>query len=316
MKIFSHAPVMLTEVIEGLALRPGLTVLDGTVGLGGHAGAILERIGKNGRLLAIDRDPAQLARAKDRLRGWKNVEWNAGSYKDATRIAYEHGIRNVDCALLDLGFASSHVDDPARGFSFQTEGPLDMRYDPSLSFSAADIINTWSAQDLAMIFSRYGEERHAARLAQAIIARRRAQPFHTTTDIANFIAEQRHSDSRRIHPATHIFQALRIAVNDELGELRAGLPAIWNLLAPGGRLAVISFHSLEDRIVKMFMRERVAKGEGACQPKNAQKPTKEEIRTNPRSRSARLRIIQKYVSTIPQNNATRNSTHLHVDAPA
>ncbi|HBL39851.1 TPA: 16S rRNA (cytosine(1402)-N(4))-methyltransferase [Candidatus Uhrbacteria bacterium] len=298
-----HQPVLLKEVLDGLNLHPGDTVIDGTVGIGGHAAAVWQRIAPDGRLLAIDRDEQNLKLARERLSPFGGrIAFAQGSYADVKKLAYEHAISSARGILLDLGYASSHVEDPARGFSFQNEGPLDMRYDVSQELTADTLVNLGTQDELADIFRRYGEERQARKIAQAIYTARRKEQFKTTTQLADFIAGLMPRRGR-IHPATKIFQALRIVVNDELGELERALPELVDMLEGGGRLAVISFHSLEDRLVKQFIKKQAETGAGENLTKRVITPSKEEVRSNPRARSAKIRIFEKY-----DGNSAHNQT--------
>lgn len=284
---FHHIPVLADEVLAGLALQAGERVLDGTVGLGGHARLLLEATAPDGHLVAFDRDARNLALAQAAL-------GDAGSRTTFIHDSYgnvaNHAVGVLDGALLDLGFSSVHVDDPTRGFSFLHDGPLDMRYDVEGELSAADIVNTWSADDLATIFRRYGEELAARKIADALVSRRKVAPLTTTADLADVVSSLILRRGKA-HPATKVFQALRIVVNDELGELERGLIGIVDALRPGGRLAVITFHSLEDRLVKQWVRDH-----DDLVAQVGKKPTvasREEVRGNPRSRSAKLRIIER-----------------------
>ncbi len=271
--------------------------VDGTVGLGGHAEAILERVlpvvsslDTNVHLLAIDKDQGNLATAQKRLAKFGNaVVFAHDSFANMKGIAQEHHITQVNGILLDLGFSSVHVDDPERGFSFLKTGPLDMRYNKLAGQTAADIVNTWDEDDLARIFRVYGEELRARDIAKAIIVRRKAKPFEITTDLAEAISEVVPRKGK-IHPATQVFQALRIVVNGELDDLERVLPDIVDLLVPGGRLAIISFHSLEDRIVKQFFKDHPNL---ELVNKHVITASDEELKNNPRSRSAKLRVAQK-----------------------
>lgn len=287
--------------------RPGGRFIDGTVGAGGHAAALLASTEPDGLLLGIDRDPAALAFATRRLsRFGERFIPLLGSYADMDKAAPPLGFTAVDGILLDLGLSSRQLDDAQRGFSFLKEGPLDMRFDPRQGETAADLINNLSAEELAEIFRRYGEEPHSRRIARIVVA---ARPLHTTTGLAEVIERGigRQGKPGR-HPATRVFQALRIAVNDELAEVERGLRAALSLLKPGGRLAIISFHSLEDRLVKNFIRD--AARDCICPPeqpvctcgrqpelkpvtRKAVKASADEIAANPRSRSARLRVAAR-----------------------
>ena len=302
-----HVPVLYQAVLAGLRPGPGGAFIDGTVGLGGHAAGLLEATGPTGQLLGLDRDPAALAQARANLApfGDRAVLVQA-SYTDMARVAASvgPGFLPVDGILLDLGLSSLQLDDSARGFAFASAGPLDMRFDPAAELSASEIVNTWPADELADIIYRYGEEQQSRKIARAIAA---ARPLTTTQDLAR-VVEQALGGRRgeRLHPATRTFQALRIAVNGELDALASVLPVALSLLKPGGRLAVISFHSLEDRLVKTFIR-RQARGEddvtlpfpAPFEPVVAEvtrKPltaAEDEVARNPRARSAKLRIAEK-----------------------
>jgi len=290
--LFSHTPVLLKETVELLNLHSNDSVIDGTVGLGGHAAVILEKISPKGKLLALDRDPRQIITAKKNLAKFdKRVVLIHDSFANLAKHAYDQGFTAVAAVLLDLGFSSVHVDDPARGFSFQSEGPLDMRYDPTGELTAADIVNTWSETELARIFLVYGDEKNSRKIARAIVEARDENKFVTTTDLAQLI-EVITPRRGKVHPATKVFQALRIVTNDELGELERALPEIVEVLKPGGRLAIITFHSLEDRIVKAFFRKQENKTLKIIN-KHVIVPSEEEIKVNPRSRSAKLRVAEK-----------------------
>jgi 16S rRNA (cytosine1402-N4)-methyltransferase len=280
-----HIPVLAKEVLEGLALQPGETVIDGTLGGGGHAALMLAATAPNGRLIGFDRDARNLEIACDGMKGTSD------------RVTYVHDsfgnmaahVQSADAILLDLGFSSMHVDDASRGFSFMKDGPLDMRYDASQGETAADIVNGATRDEIAAMLRIYGEEPFANQIAKAITAQRKVKKFVTTIDLADFISSL--SKGRgKIHPATRVFQALRIAVNDELGELERGLKAAESILTPGGRIAVISFHSLEDRMVKQFFKDSLVLEPLTKRPVEG---SEEEVRDNPRARSAKLRVARK-----------------------
>ncbi len=308
-----HIPVLRDTVLEYLNPQPGALFIDGTLGAGGHAAAILDATGPDGRLLGFDRDAAALDIARANLaRFGDRAQTVHASYAGMGRIAPEMGFGAVDGILLDLGYSSMQVDDPARGFGFREEGPLDMRFDQRESRTAAELVNTWGEYELSEIIREYGEERYAKKIARVIVG---ARPLESTKQLADLIAGVMPRPKYRpgktpIHPATRTFQALRIAVNDELETLRDVLPQAVELLKPGGRLAVISFHSLEDRIVKQFIRYEAT--ECICPPEQpvctcdkevrlkiiTRKPvgaTDEEIAQNPRSRSARLRVAEREI---------------------
>lgn len=301
-----HRPVLLKEIIQALAPRPGGCYIDATLGGGGHAEALLRLSEPRGRLLGLDADPQAVERARARLSAFgERCVCVHANFDAVAQVAESHGFKAVNGILLDLGFSSDQVADPARGFSFQAEGPLDMRFNPANPTTAADLVNTLARRDLADLLFRYGEEHRAWPIAQAIVMRR---PLRTTGDLVNAVMAAVGGRWRGIHPATRTFQALRIAVNDELGMLERALPQALDLLAPGGRLAVITFHSLEDRIVKDFLR-REAQG-CICPPglpvctchhqatlviltRKPITPSAEEVSANPRARSAKLRVAER-----------------------
>jgi 16S rRNA (cytosine1402-N4)-methyltransferase len=290
-----HRPVLAREVVQLLDLRPRLTVVDGTVGGGGHSRAILDHLDSNSRLIGLDRDPAMLARAAARLSD-PRVTLKQSSYADLPQVLDELGIDAADRVLLDLGLSSDQLADPDRGFGFQTLGRLDMRYDPTRGRPAADLLATLDESELADLFFRYGEERFGRAIARTIVSRRNTHPVQTAVDLVDAVsATLPHGAHRRAesHPATRVFQALRIAVNDELGELerflQIGLPSC---LRPGGRVAVISFHSLEDRLVKDSFRDHEIWENLTSKPITARSA---ERRMNPRSRTAKLRVAMRKV---------------------
>ncbi len=290
-----HIPVLLKEVIEQLALKPGMNAVDGTVGAGGHSASILDRTAPGGRLLGLDLDEAALDSARSTLgRYGSRAMLVRENYKNVRRVL-QPDFGPVQAALLDLGFSSIEIDDATRGFSFRADGPLDMRYDGSAELDAATIVNSWSLDDLAGILWEFGEERLARRIAAAIVKARREQTIIGTLQLVAIIAGAVPAAYRRgrIHFATRTFQALRIAVNDELGNLSAALPEYVEMLQSGGRLAVITFHSLEDRIVKHFFKTAADQGKVEILTKKPLGPSEEEIASNPRARSAKLRVAQK-----------------------
>jgi 16S rRNA (cytosine1402-N4)-methyltransferase len=304
----NHFSVMLEEVLENLDLKPGDRVLDCTVGGAGHSSAILERIGANGFLWGIERDPRTIERARERLVQTKHpFNLIHGNFAELDQLAEQYEIVALDAVLLDLGTSIFQLREAARGFSFMEDGPLDMRMNPDDDEpSAADLVNTWSETDLRDLFRTLGEERFAGRIARVIVETRRKEPFRRTVQLADLVAKAVPKRDR-IHPATRIFQALRIAVNDELGALKKVLPIAVNLLKPGGRIAVIAFHSLEDRIVKQTL--RLMSSDCICPPRQpictcqqepliarpgkALFPSDQEVDENSPSRSARLRVAKR-----------------------
>lgn len=293
-----HIPVLLEEVIQFFSPFAGGKFIDATVGYGGHAFTILERIPES-RVLGIDADASALAFCEEerKRRGVSADRFMLaqGNFRTIDALAEAHGFTNVQGILLDLGVSSGELDDASRGFSFLHDGPLDMRFDVRSGITAAAIIHEWPAQALEKCFREYGEERHARFIAEAIVARRREEPFASARALAAFIATLPVSRRRgRIHPATRVFQALRILVNDELGALRDVLPRALALLAPEGRLVTIAFHSLEDRIIKEFAK-KMARVEKRLYilTKHVLQASREEEQKNPRSRSAKLRALEK-----------------------
>ena len=307
---FTHITVLLEEAVEALAVRADGCYMDGTFGRGGHSRLILQNLGPNGRLLGFDKDPQAIATGQALAAEDGRFVIVQRSFAELGSEALERGIDGkVSGILLDLGVSSPQLDDPERGFSFMNDGPLDMRMDPSRGVSAAEFVNTAPAEEIARVFKEYGEERFAKRMAGAVVARRETQPFERTGDLAEVLKVANPAWEKGKNPATRAFQGLRIHVNNELGDLETGLEAALNTLEVGGRLAVISFHSLEDRIVKLFMRKLV-KGEADNMPRNlpirhqafeprirligkAQFASDEETRANPRSRSAVMRVAEK-----------------------
>ncbi len=304
-----HTPVMLDQVIDALQPQPGKVFLDGTVGGGGHAAALLERTSPEGRLIGLDVDEESLAEAGRALaRFGERARLVQANFADMKAASESAGVKSVDGVLMDLGGSSHQFDTPERGFSFREEGPLDMRQDRRLTRTAADILAESDEEELARLFRMYGEEPLAWRLAVAVVQERARQPITHTLQLADLVKRVKHGGHRSLHPATLVFQALRIAVNDELNQLRRGLDAALAMCRPGGRIAVIAFHSLEDRIVKDFMRRMSSPcvcppGLPVCRcgqrqrlrlvQRKAFKPTEAEVAANPRARSARLRAAEK-----------------------
>lgn len=293
---FHHVPVLPAQVLEGLAPRAGGRYIDGTLGGGGHAALVLEASGPDGQLLGIDTDPAALAAAQARLPHFgPRLSVVRGNFRAIGELARAAGFAPVDGILLDLGVSSHQLDTVGRGFSFQADAPLDMRLDPDGPQTAADLVNTLPESDLADILYHYGEERASRRIARFIGEARRRQPLARTGELAELVVRAMGGRRGKIHPATRTFQALRIAVNGELESLEQALPQAVELLAPGGRLAVIAFHSLEDRIVKHFFRAE-ASGDTPRLRLITKKPLEAdeaEQQHNPRSRSAKLRVAER-----------------------
>ena len=311
---FTHIPVLLNEVLEGLNIRPDGIYVDATFGRGGHSRKILERLNENGRLYGLDRDLTAVEAAKTLESEDKRFCITHSAFSNIKEVCEGLGISGrVDGILMDIGVSSPQIDDPERGFSFDKDGPLDMRMDQSASLDAETIVNTWSKQDLAYIFKVYGEENFASKVAAAIVKDREKTPFETTLQLSEFIKRVIGGKPTPKHKATRCFQALRIAVNGELDELKQALDSSIDVLNDDGRLCVISFHSLEDRIVKNFIKE---KSEGQKVPNGlpltfeetekmrlataklgavggAIKATSEEVEANVRSRSATLRVAKR-----------------------
>jgi 16S rRNA (cytosine1402-N4)-methyltransferase len=283
-----HVPVLLEEALHLLAVRPGGVYLDGTLGAGGHAAEILRRSAPEGRVIGFDKDARALERAREALAPFPGrVSFVHADFKEAKAVLREE---KLDGVLLDLGVSSLQLDAPERGFSFRADGPLDMRMDESRGPTAADLVNRLPESALADLVYRYGEEPASRRIARALVAARAKKPFSTTGELAAVVRRAAWRSRRRgLDPATRTFQALRIAVNDELAGLEEALAALASALKPGGRLAVISFHSLEDRVVKRAFRALAAGGGFALLTRKPVRPGQAETRRNPRARSARLR---------------------------
>jgi 16S rRNA (cytosine1402-N4)-methyltransferase len=304
-----HQPVLYKEIIHVLQPRSAGLYVDGTLGAGGHAEGILSASSPDGILLGLDIDPQAILLATERLKpfGSRAIIVKA-SYATLRTQLDAQGWEKVDGILLDLGISSMQVDTSERGFSFQADAPLDMRFDPQNPVRAADLVNNLSENDLADLLYRYGEERRSHQVARAIV---QARPIYTTRQLAEVVSTATHSGKHGIHPATRTFQALRIGVNQELATLEIALPNLVAALAPGGRLAVIAFHSLEDRIIKQFF--RLESRDCICPPRqpictcghkaalreitrHPIRPEEEETRDNPRARSARLRAVEKIIT--------------------
>ncbi len=286
-----HAPVLLDEVIKALDLHEGDFAVDGTLGGGGHAKAMLRAIGRRGRLLGIDRDVHALARARETLEELRNVILIQDSYAELPAILAREKLPKADALLLDLGLSSDQLEASGRGFSFQRDEPLDMRFDTREGETAAAFIAKATVAELTRAFREYGEERSAEKFARAIVDARRREPIRTSGMLAR-IVERAAGGRGRIHPATKVFMALRIAVNRELDQLRTLIPSLRRVVKPGGRVAVITFHSVEDRVVKEGFRALAKEGAATILTKHVIRPTRAEVLANPRSRSAKLRSIQ------------------------
>ncbi len=299
MNSYPHAPVLLQETIEGLDLHEGDFVFEGTVGLGGHSEEILKHIGNGGVYIGTDEDAQALTYAKERLAKYPALKvFIEENFRNLDRVLDDAGYPQVDKILLDIGLSNLQIEGSGRGFSFKRDEPLLMTFvtlPREGDITAREIVNEWAADSLTDIITGYGEEKFAWRIANAICTSRKTKPIETTVELAEIIkkAVPVFARSGKTHPATKTFQAIRIAVNDELGALREGLLKGFTRLAQGGRMAVISFHSLEDRIVKEFFKKQVVSGLGTVITKKPITPSDEEVARNPKSRSAKLRIIIK-----------------------
>ncbi len=305
---FEHRPVMLEEAVQALNLKSGGTYIDATFGRGGHSAAILAQLSSEGRLIGIDKDPQAIATAQARFGGDARFSIYQGSFAELTQVALDAGVSGqVDGVLMDLGVSSPQLDDASRGFSFLRDGPLDMRMNPDQGQSAAEWLATAKAGDIAQVLKEFGEERFAKRIAGAIVKARAEAPIETTAQLAEIVKAANPKWEKDKHPATRAFQAIRIYINRELGDLDDCLARVIDVLAPGGRLAIISFHSLEDRKVKRFMRDQ-ARGDDfpadlpvtqdQLNPKlrlvgKAIYAGEAELDVNPRARSAVLRVAEK-----------------------
>lgn len=310
----THVPVLVSEVLEALAVSPGGRYIDGTAGGGGHAEAMLKASAPGGRVLALDRDGDAVERVRERLAPWGDrAKVVQGDFAEMRRHARAAGWEPANGVLLDLGMSSFQVDDAERGFSFLRDGPLDMRMNRTAGRTAAEWVNGASVVELTHILRDFGEEPAARRIAESIGARREKQPFRSTVELAEWVAEVTGGRRGRIHPATRTFQALRMAVNDELGQLGRGLEEALAVVRPGGRVAVISFHSLEDRLVKRTFGDHVGQWESLQEGGRRRQakapparwvrrkpwvPGEAEVEANPRARSAKLRAVEREEETM------------------
>lgn len=308
---FKHTSVLFEECIQGLAIKPEGIYVDGTLGGGGHSSGICEKLAENGTLIGIDRDRDALEAAEKRLTPYKCRKYFVQSnYSDIKDVLGELAIEKIDGALLDLGVSSFQLDNPERGFSYMQDAPLDMRMSQDDDFTAYDVVNRYEGKELTEIIRKYGEERWASRIAEFIVKARKKQPIETTGELVNIIKAAIPAAARRDgpHPAKRTFQAIRIEVNDELGQLERAVDEFCDVLAPGGRLCIITFHSLEDRIVKEIINKRINPcicpkefpvcvcGKVGDIQKRSNKPilpSAQELEENPRARSAKLRIAEK-----------------------
>jgi 16S rRNA (cytosine1402-N4)-methyltransferase len=312
-----HIPVLLEEVLESLRLERGGLVVDCTFGAGGYTEAVLSRY-PNCDVIAIDRDPSAVQNGQPLVQQFpKRLTLIQGRFGDLNRLVSELGYSHIDAVMFDIGVSSMQLDQPQRGFSFRHDGPLDMRMSDQ-GMTAADLINTLDEEDIANLIYKFGEERRSRAIARAIVKRRQIAAFATTAQLAEVVLSVIPMRLNQIHPATRTFQALRIAVNDELGELERGLRAAEHMLKPSGRMAVVSFHSLEDRIVKSFMTERSNAApspsrhlptSATSEPtllnctKKAIQPAEHEMAINPRARSAKLRVAERTAFSFPASSA-------------
>ena len=317
-----HLPVLLGQVLSFLRVKEGGIYVDCTLGLGGHSEEILLQLDGTGQLIALDRDQEALDRSRQRLGSrFHNLQAFHENFKDLPHLLSRLEVREVDGCLVDQGVSSHQLDSAERGFSFRLEGPIDMRMDTRQQTTAAQLLNQLPKEDLAGIFWRYGEEKAARKIATAIVEHRKLSPFRTTTDLAQIVEKVKGRTQRSIHPATLVFQALRIEVNQELAGLEEFLQQVISLLAPEGRLVVVSFHSLEDRIVKTVFRKEAGKcvcfqPAGLCACPRVERvriltrkpvtPARQEIESNPRARSAKLRAVEKIQTTDNRQLTTDN----------
>lgn len=302
-----HTTVLLTEAVDALAINAHATVVDATLGSGGHAQAIIDRLGSKGRYIGIDADPSAVEAARSSLKGDAAIVLAVGNFRDLNSLLDAHHIQNVDAILADLGWRMEQFSGNGKGFSFQIDEPLIMTFgDPTqYPFTAYDMVNEWEENHLVDVLQGYGEEQYARRIVRGILTARADHPIETTFDLVKVISESvpvRYKNGK-IHPATRTFQALRMTVNDELGVLSAFMEAAVERLNPHGRLAIITFHSLEDRVVKHTLRTFAHDQRGTVLTKKPILPTREEINQNRRARSAKLRVFEKH-----ESDAHKNST--------
>ncbi|MBX4195460.1 16S rRNA (cytosine(1402)-N(4))-methyltransferase RsmH [Candidatus Parcubacteria bacterium] len=292
-----HVPVLLHEAVEALNLRDGDIFLDGTLGGAGHSLLVAEKFGDDVEIIGLDRDIEALERSGERLRELtKSAYLKLESFRNLDTVLESLGIEKINAVLLDLGISSEQLEESGRGFSFQKDEPLEMTMEKDKKgVTAKEVLNHWDEDTLELVLRGFGEEKFSRRIAAEIVRRREEKPFETTGDLLEAVRLATPASAKRhkIHPATRTFQAIRIAVNEELTALEEGLKKAFEVLAPKGRLAVISFHSLEDRIVKNFMRDLAREGRGKLITKKPITPSEEEVKNNPRSRSAKLRILEK-----------------------
>ncbi len=294
-----HIPVLLDESVDALKLSTGAIVLDGTLGGGGHTKEIVKRWGSGVKVIGLDLDADAIGRAEEALADMPHdTLFRTAGFQEADKVLADLNINHVDAILLDLGISSFQLEVAGRGFSFQKDEPLlmTMKKDPvSSDVTALDVVNTWEEKTLADIIYGFGEERYSRKIAKAIVVAREKKPFETTKELADVIVEAvgKSYGRLKIHPATKTFQAIRIAVNAELSNIESGIPKLFELLHTGGRMAIISFHSLEDRIIKTVFRNLVNEGRAISIVKKPITPSYEELALNPRSRSSKLRIIEK-----------------------
>ncbi len=290
--MWTHIPILANEISELLLTNPQGTYMDGTLGLGGHTKLFLSKLGPQARIFGFDKDPNALQMAAQRVSDPRLTPCHA-SYTEAPEVLAARSVTALDGALFDLGLSSYQLDDPARGFSLLREGPLDMRFDTTQTLTAAEIVNTWPLTELARIFKDYGEEHRAEQAAHAILTARHTAPIQTTTQLKQVLGPALGPQRGRIHPATQIFQALRIACNKELENVAQIGSLLPQILKPGARAAVLTFHSLEDRLIKNQFKSLAATGAWKLVNKHTIVPSYEEIRQNSRARSAKLRVIER-----------------------